>query len=148
MHRILIVQWNTDFSNPHFFESTNSSSQKSFLSQSEHCNFTPITWNLRIFVPNFRLLWRLKKNRDFTIFIFHDNYKKERKKKVEENCFPHDIAQYVYLLFCTWGVFLSVLALLYINLSPCNIILSRENQIWAIFGPIEEADDVNTLLNT
>ena len=58
-----IIQWNPNFSNPHFFKPPSNSNQKSFPSPSvEHCNFTPNFSKYPIFRTNFRFPWRFKKS--------------------------------------------------------------------------------------
>ena len=48
------LQWNPDFSNPHFFKPTVS------LSQVEHCSITPDVSNYPMFRTNFRFPWRFE----------------------------------------------------------------------------------------
>ena len=56
----LNLQWNPDFSNPHFFRT-----KSCFPSSVEHCNFTPDFSNYPIFRTNSRFPSRFKKS------VFH-----------------------------------------------------------------------------
>ena len=59
------IQWNPDFSNPHFFEPPDNSNPSSV----EHCNFTPDFLNSPIFRTNFRFPWRFEKSELHRNFI-------------------------------------------------------------------------------